>query len=68
MDIKLQMWFFEMEMLVRRKFPVGVRELIMSFLEEPVVPWEPHDQWVPEFDNRGLYGHVPMCPIDLPMW
>ena len=66
--INLQMRFFEIQMLIREKFPAGVRELILSFLKEPVVPWEPHDHWIPEYDNQGNYGHVPMCPIDLPMW
>ena len=62
------MRFFEVELLVREKFPPGVRELILSFLEEPVTPWDPTDLWVPEFDSSGLYGHVPMCPIELPTW
>ena len=67
MDV--QMRFFEVELLVREMFPLGVGDLVLSFLE-PVAPWSPFDQWVhvPEYDSQGYYGHVPMCPIDLPMW
>ena len=62
------MRFFEVEMLIKEAFPPGLGELVMSFLREPYVPWDSYDLWVPEYDQNGHYGHVPMSPIDLPMW
>ena len=68
--------------ILKQHFPVGLAELIWDFAQAPE-PYEPcfryfwqevppnvdgyYDDWVPEFVD-GYYGHVPMCPIALPLF
>ena len=62
----IKMRFFEVEMLIHEKLPKDLAKIIIGYLQYPAMPWDAYDMWVPEYDTNGNYGHVPMCPVDLP--
>ena len=62
------MRILEVELLLREKLPRVLADLVIAFASTPVAPWDPYDLWVPEYDENGDYGHVPMCPVELPLF
>ena len=62
----IKMRFLEVELLIREKLPKDLANIIIGYLQYPAEPWNTYDMWVPEYDDNGNYGHVPMCPIELP--
>jgi hypothetical protein len=61
------MRLLEVELLLREKLPRVLADLVIAFATTPA-PWDPYDLWVPEYDSNGDYGHVPMCPVELPLF
>jgi hypothetical protein len=55
---------------VKDYFPFGIAELICEFAKPTPAPYDSWALWafVPEFDCNGNYGHLPMSPIDLPLF
>ena len=60
------MRFLEVELLVLELLPKDLTKIVIGYLQYPAEPWNLYDDWVPEYDADGNYGHVPMCPIELP--
>ena len=63
------MHLLEVELALREIFCTDVVRLMLQFLRPVPEPFE----WfgwrdVAEYDSRGNYGHVPMCPIELPLF
>ena len=44
--------------------------IVLAFLVLETEAWDPWSGWqeVREFDSAGFYGHVPMCPTELPLF
>ena len=44
--------------------------IVLAFLVLEPEAWDPWSGWqtCPEYDSFGHYGHVPMCPTELPLF
>jgi hypothetical protein len=50
--------------------PHDLAILICAFAKPMPLPFNYWSLWkeVPEYDSKGIYGHLPMCSTDLPGW
>jgi len=62
-----QLRALQIELALKAQLPRDLANLVLSFLKNPVVPWDAFDMWVPEYDAAGNYGHVPQVDTGLPM-
>ena len=62
------MRFFEVTLLLKERVGKDLAGLIIEFCKNAVAPWDAYDLWVPEYNSVGMYGQLPMCPVELPMF
>ena len=62
------MRFFEVELLLKERVNKDLARLIIQFCKYTFDPWDAYDLWVPEYNSTGMYGQLPMCPIELPIF
>ena len=60
----------ETAVVLREMFCNDLTNLILEFLKPLPKPYNPRSTWrhVDEYDSTGMYGHVPMCPVGLPLF